>query len=121
MTNLTLTASKSGTSADSQYIIPTKQRPVFVLVHDYFGYIERGCYKDSLVKNHTTTTFATSYADAVNALHEWIQQDPDKVVKCPKATMTIYSLDGSWDAKDDLPVRTKVYEIKASKARKYLL
>ena len=104
-----------------EYITPTKQRPVFAAVHDYFGYIERGFYKDSLVRSHLSTTFALSYADAVNALHEWIQQNPDNVLEYPKATMTIYSLDGRWDAKNSLPVRTKVYEIKASKAKKYLL
>lgn len=110
-------------SFPEKYIIPTKERPVFIAVNTYFGYIETNMYKMWKVRNNVGCTFAVKFADAVNFLHEWIKENKDIVLENPNCKYYIEVVDGSVkDYGDDYEViYKKVYEISASKAIKYLI
>ena len=103
----------------SNYITPTKKNILFKAECDYFGYIENTIYKDMLIGNCVTSTFATSYIDAVNMLHEWIKENDWVKKEYPKAKFNIYSVDGSLD-KNGERLDKKVYTISASKAKKFI-
>jgi len=64
------------TKSEHEYIIPTKERPVFKALCSDFGYIERGIYKDwNIVSdkyNCVGSTFALNLTDAITALHQYI-------------------------------------------------
>lgn len=101
------------------YIIPTKTSPTFTAHCDYFGYIELPTYKNTLVNNCTISTFATSYASAIERLHEWIKENEWSLREHPKATYEISAIDGRVDKYGDA-IRVKVYSISTAKAIKYL-
>lgn len=110
----------------NQYIIPTKKSPVFVVSHDYIGYIERSLYKRWFVQKNEQggglcgETFATFYTHAIEYLHEYIIENPEVVTNYPKATITIFAIDGSKDKNGEV-IYTPVYKITAKKAIKYIL
>ena len=107
----------------TEYITPTKERPVFVAYCNAFGCIDKRMYKSWNVKNDKTNsvgdTFALSFADAVNSLHEWIKDHAQFVVENPKCKFIIQVINGV--TKYDDVVFTDVYEISASKAKKYII
>ena len=105
----------------TDYIIPTKESPVFVAVCSYFGYLYRGMYKMNKVRNSVCDTWAVNYMDAVNELHEAIKANPHWVNENPDCNFTIYAMDGSWEDRHDQAKLVKVYEISAKKAKKYIL
>lgn len=114
---------------NQEYIRPTKQSPIFVATCDYFGYIEEKHYKDYLVEAQDSRTgqtiqlvgrtFATSYANAVNRLHEWIVEHPEVIKDYPKSKFDILLVDGSVDRFDSTN-QEKVYTISARKAKRLL-
>jgi len=92
MENSTLSTSNS-----SKYITPTKENPVFKAECDWFGFIETGLYKDWFLEevNIVGATFALSFADAVNKLHEWISENYEVLTDFPKCKFTILMMDGT--------------------------
>ena len=108
----------------NDYITPTKQSPVFVATCDYFGYIEELRYKDYSIADeadncqHVGRTFGIHFKDAVNRLHEWIQDNPHVIKEYPKCKFDIFLLDGSMDRYQTKQV--KVYTISARKAKQLL-
>ncbi len=108
----------------TDFITPTKERPIFKALNTYFGYIETGVYKDWEINDGTNyiggRTFALSFADAVNRLHDWIKENQWALDSQYKASFEIYVFYGDLD-KYGSPVDQKVYSISASKAKKFLL
>lgn len=110
---------------DDKYIYPTKKHMVFTASCNYFGSIERGLYKEwAIVYNEEGgqligDTFATSFTDAVNYLHEWIQENEWCVKDYPKCIFTIESINGKLDKHEEI-LRRKVYSISAAKAKRLL-
>ncbi len=110
---------------NQEYIILTKDNPIFIAECDYFGNIEETMYKDWLIEelNLVGRTFATNFAHAVNKLHEWIIEANEEwgvLKEYPKCKFNIWVVDGAV-IKNGQDVRKKVYSISASKAKKYLL
>jgi len=110
-------------------ITPSTDNLIFVVDHDWFGYIddspENFCsYKpyEVRLKEYTSCgyTFAISYEEAILKLHAWIRENKEILNKYPKGVFTIHSIDGSYDTKRDRTKLTKVYSISAAKAKKYL-
>jgi hypothetical protein len=108
---------------EEEYIRPTKDNPVFVASCDYFGYIEESTWKDYLVEtsrgDSVGRTFALHYKQAVNRLHEWIQENPEVLASYPKCKFDILLVDGTYD-KFDSAIQKKVYTISATKAKQLL-
>jgi hypothetical protein len=104
---------------NSDYIIPTKEHPVFLADCDYIGYID-GTYKKHLLGNCSSDTFGIDFAKAVNDLHEWIKEHSHLIEEYPKCKFNLYISDGSLDKYDDA-IRKKVYTISARKAKKLLM
>ena len=108
-----------------EYIRATKERPLFVAANNYFGYINRGLYKDceTLFPDGSSSivhTFATSYADAVESLHKWILDNEHQwLIDEKHISFTIYSIDGSIDERRDEVKMTKEYHLNTTKLRKY--
>ena len=97
---------------------------VFMACNDYFGYFGSGMYKDWSVMNgncnHGGETFAVTYADAVNMLHEYLKENEEWIVKeYPKTKYSILMVDGSVDKYGELK-HTEVYSITTAKAKKLL-
>ncbi len=117
----TQTTDTQSNTVTREHIIPTKQVPVFMAHCDYFGYIEAGYYKNYYIPGaHTCgSTFDICYQSAVNRLHQWIIDNPGVISDYPKCKFELYAIDGT--VKGDKHVVTKVYEISAAKAKKYLL
>ena len=113
------------TTTPSNYITPTKNSPIFTAECDYFGYIDRGRYKEWQVGNgnctHAGSTFATSFTDAVNALHEWLKENREVIEDYPKSKFTIHVNYGEIDTKRDHVKIHPVYSISAGKAKKFIL
>lgn len=107
--------------SNDKYIIPTKKSPVFAAMCDHFGYIERGLYKEADIHNSILSVFATSFADGVASLHEYLISDDGKwvVETYPKAKFELYAYDGTVDKYGDAK-SVRVYSISASKAKKYI-
>lgn len=104
----------------TDYIIPTKNRPVFTAHCDYFGRIDGVItYKDWTIGDIGGDTFATSFKDAVNYLHEWIEENKWCIEEYPKCKFIIEMIDGSLDKRRDI-IYKNVYTISASKAKKLL-
>ena len=106
-------------------ITPTKSRPVFTATNNWFGRIETSLYKDWEVRMPDKSilcgcTFATTYADAITRLHEWIIENSFIVKEYPKAIFSIEAIDGSFDKHGEVKYKV-VYQISAAKAKKYLL
>lgn len=110
----------------TDYIIPTKESPVFTAECDYFGFIENNLYKFHLIEcpnwdsDSICTTFALYYHDAIVNLHEWLKEHKEYVTKEPKAKFHIRMRDGSWDSKLNQAKETTVYSISAKKAKDLL-
>ncbi len=102
-----------------KYITPTKKNPVFTAECDWFGYVP-GIYKDHLAGNCISPTFGLYFKDAVNALHEWIEENPETLTDYPKCRFTLCLVDGSLNKSGDSR-RQKVYTISARKAKKLLI
>jgi len=107
------------------YIIPTKQYPVFKATCTAFGYIETGMYKQWNIKNETTNlvgdTFALNFMDAVRMLHEWIKENEEYVVNYNhKCRFLIEIMDGNVDKFGD-PIEREVYSIDWYKVKKYII
>lgn len=107
------------TTQELDYIIPTKQNPVFQATCDYFGSIELPMYKNALIGNTTTATFALDYIESVARLHEWLKENEWLMKENPKATYEIFSMDGSVDKYGEI-VRFRVYSISTWKAKKFI-
>lgn len=110
---------------NEEFITPTPEHPVFTATCDYFGYIEESPYKRYAVETpdnctHLGTTFATSFADAVTRLHEWIAEHPHIVRDYPKCKFTIECVNGSFTKYNELAYEV-VYSITAKKAKRFLL
>lgn len=105
----------------AKYIIPSKEKPIFVIYDNDYGPINIGMYKDFSVPGFGTGfTSALSYSEAVNTLHDLIREGflNDKETK---GAYTIYQIDGRINVKDVDIKRTKVYSINLDKARKVKL
>ena len=81
-------------------------------------------YKDWEIRNGegiicTGGTFAISFANAVERLHEWICENNWAVQEYPKAVFGIEVIDGTLDRRGEIR-RVEVYRISAGKAKKYL-
>ncbi len=105
-------------------ITPTKETRVFIAYCDHFGYINTEYYKDWEIRNGegiicTGGTFAISFANAVERLHEWICENNWAVQEYPKAVFGIEVIDGTLDRRGEIR-RVEVYRISAGKAKKYL-
>ena len=105
-------------------ITPTKESPIFRADCDHFGFIEDSPYLRHTVqcKDHSSScaTFALSYSDAINRLHEWLIENKKYVLSEPKAKFNIYIVDGSINKELDQAKEVKVYTISSAKAKKYL-
>ena len=109
----------------TDYIIPTKQSPVFTAYCEDFGTIEASIYKDWNIKkvdvcSMVGSTFALHYHDAVINLHEWIKENADYVKGLKKINFVISEVDGSMNGWGEVKYKP-VYSINPIKARKYLL
>ena len=103
------------------YIIPTKNEPIFQAECDHFGFIEDGFYKYAKVGNGITSVFALTYSEAINKLHEYLQKDnygKEIIEEYPKAKFSIYEVDGRTGSNDETLSKT-VYTLTASKIKKY--
>lgn len=107
---------------ENEYIIPTKENPVFQVVNAYEGYIVNDylTYKEWSIKNNERwvvgETTATNLPDAMQALFAHIRMNDWK----QKASYVIEMIDGSCDKFGD-PVYTKVYKITMKQAKKFRL
>lgn len=106
---------------DGLYIIPTKRNPIFQACCDYFGFLEGGTYKPFIISDEdsdrfsTGATFATSYLDAINRLHETIKEDYQHLAEsAPKCKFEIYLIDGTLDKHGETKRRT-IYSISVKK------
>lgn len=109
----------------TEYIIPTKESPVFTAECDWFGFIEGNFYKRFLITEpdggqSCGDTFAIRYHDAIVRLHEWIQENNQVLDEWPKAKFTIRLVDGSWDPRLNQRKDRVVYTISAKKAKELL-
>ena len=105
---------------DSNYIIPTKENPVFVAHCSAFGNIEHKLYKQWLIKDSCGVTFAIKYKDAVNRLHEWIEEKKGWLRTESNCKFEIFIIDGSFDETWSTPIYKKVYSISSRKALELL-
>lgn len=110
---------------ETDYITPSADCLVFSAANDYFGYIEDSLYKQYAFPSpdgctYVGCTFATSFASAVNRLHEWIVEHPYIIDNYPKSKFVIEYMDGTISKNND-PLRVEVYSITARKAKKFLL
>jgi len=108
---------------EATHITPTKENPVFIANCDWFGNIG-GIYKDYLIDTDKIQTcgqtFALSYSDAINKLHEWIKENTETLEAYPKCKFEIFLIDGTIDTKWNLPKQRKVYTISAKNAKAWL-
>lgn len=109
---------------ENDYITPTKERPIFVAVNDWFGYIEVGLWKEYAVETEegcrsVGRTFALHFMEGINDLHQWIIDNPEVVKEYPKCSFKLYEING--ELKNGEVVKNHVYTISASRARKYLI
>jgi len=106
----------------NEYIIPTKENPVFRVVNAYEGYTvnDFGTYKDWSIKNDkrwaTGETTAPNLPDAMQALFAHIRMNDWK----QKASYVIEMIDGSCDKFGDV-IYIPVYKITMKQAKKYKL
>lgn len=107
------------TTIEKEYIIPTKQDPVFQADCDHFGYIETGIWKSHLVGNCTSSTFALDFTEAIVELHQWILDNEWILTEYPKAKFGIGIIDGSVDKNGDA-IKKQVYSISVAKAKRLL-
>lgn len=121
---------------EANYIIPTKDNPVFVAECSAFGYIYDGIYKNSLIRKANTeiATFGVSYAESINRLHEWIKEmehlldesqqeqtyEQHKTGNRVSHEFSIYEITGGVD-KYGNSKQKKVYSISFKDAKKYLI
>jgi hypothetical protein len=106
---------------EKDYIVPTKERPIFIAFCDHFGVIDGIItYKDWCINNVCGSTFATSFKDAVNYLHEWIEENRWCINEYPKCKFEIEIIDGTFNERLDEVIRKKVYSITANKSKKLL-
>ena len=105
-------------NTNDNYLTPSKLSPIFVAECDYFGFIEDSIYKDYMIEyddcQSIGRTFALYYKDAVNNLHEWLQNNSYILKEYPKAKFNIYMVDGT--SLRGQTTRIKVYTISAAKA-----
>lgn len=99
------------------YISPTKESPVFIADDDTYGFIDLGVYKNSLCGRSTTPTFALSYENGIERLHNYIKNTRHID---PKAKFTLYIMDGSVD-KSGQSKLTKVYSLTYKNAKRFML
>lgn len=108
--------------ANSEYIIPTKENPVFQVLNTYEGYVvnDYNTYKGWSIKNDERwavgETTAPNLPDAMQALFAHIQSNPDK----QKAVYVIEMIDGAYDKYGD-PIRVPVYKISMRQAKRFKL
>ena len=106
-----------------EFITPTKKNPIFIASCDYFGYIEESTCKEYLVNTPDGgtigRTFALHYKEAINRLHEWIQENPEVLKSYPKCKFTVSLVNGTYD-RFNSPVQKKLYTLSASKAKQLL-
>ena len=106
----------------NEYIIPTKENPVFRVVNAYEGYIVNDylTYKEWSIKNDkrwmTGETTSPNLPGAMEALFDHIKSNPDKV----KAKYVVEMIDGSCDKFGDV-IYIPVYKITMKQAKKYKL
>lgn len=107
---------------NNEYIIPTKENPVFQVLNMYEGYIvnDHNTYKDWSIKNENAwvvgETTATTLPGAMQALFSHIESNPDK----ERAKYVIEMIDGTCD-KYGGPIRVPVYKISMRQAKKFKL
>ncbi|MFV0330168.1 MAG: hypothetical protein ACK5KL_10185 [Dysgonomonas sp.] len=106
---------------NKEYIIPSKEDPIFRAYCSDFGYIEHDFYKHWEVKTDEHwvigSTFAIDLTDAIVRLHEFIKSYEYSNSKTKyKIVMFCGELDKYGDSKE-----TKVYSITQSNAKKYRL
>ncbi|GHV18131.1 hypothetical protein FACS1894169_14380 [Bacteroidia bacterium] len=105
---------------EKEYITPTKNNPVFIVINTYEGYIVNDycMYKDWQIKTdncHTVgeTTEITLHG-AMGKLFEHIQDNTDK----ESAKYAIEMIDGTVDRFGDVVHKT-VYKITMKEAKKF--
>lgn len=92
---------------------------------DYFGTIERGMYKEHTLSNPKADyrtvfqPFAWNYIDAVNSLHEWIQENAWCIDEYPKCKFELFKMTNRLDKHGDY-IRVRLYSITANKAKMLL-
>lgn len=105
------------TNSENEYVIPTKERPIFKALCSDFGYIESGIYKDwSIVSdkyNCIGLTFALNLTDAITALHKFIAEYPN-INK--KSKFEIFMCDGTTDKYGE-HIQILAYSITFKKAK----
>ena len=107
----------------NNYIQIKKGSKVFIACNDYFGFFGSGIYKMWNVKNgensHYGETFALNFKEAVNMLHEYIQENEYMIKEYPKTKYSIYMIDGTMNKYGEVNFK-EVYSITTAKAKKLL-
>lgn len=104
---------------ESHYITPTANKPVFLCLDTYYGYL-KGMYKEWEVVTAQKTiggyTWSLRYEDAVKLLFNHIKETAEYLNADSK--FQIEMLDGKLDKYGD-PIRTKVFSISVKQAIKF--
>jgi len=115
------------TTQETEYAGVSKITPIYIAECNAFGFMERGLYKDYLIKTEDEEFYGQVWdmdlTRAIQALHEWIRDIDNRefVIENPNAKYTLYMMDGSWNEKYGRPAEIKVYEITTAMALRTLL
>lgn len=113
-------SNKDTDMAHNDYIIPTKEHPVFVAQNMYSGYFIDSEWKDWQVKNDEKwcvgETTSMNLLGAIRAVYDHIKENTEYL--SPETKFQIDMIDGSYDKYGD-PVRVKCYSISVKQAKKF--
>lgn len=108
---------------ENEYIIPTKENPVFTCTNNYWGYTECYTWKGWRIMNEEGgsiggDTWSVRLDLAISSLFDYIKENREDIPE--ESKFEIEMIDGRVDKWGD-PIRTKVYSISMKQAKKFKL